>query len=114
MFASGLASTCNRRRRPRSATWCTWSGTAAFGFLRFSQRTTRSARSTSAEDSTIGPIVLFADGRPHDDRAPEAANYLKGDDIAVSVDLGAGRDTSTVWTCDLSAEYVKINAEYRT
>jgi len=63
---------------------------------------------------TIGPIVLFADGRPYDDRAPEAANYLKGDDIAVSVDLGAGRDTSTVWTCDLSAEYVRINAEYRT
>jgi glutamate N-acetyltransferase/amino-acid N-acetyltransferase len=63
---------------------------------------------------TIGSTVLFADGRPYDERAPEAAAYLKGTDITVGVDLGAGREESTVWTCDLSAEYVKINAEYRT
>ena len=63
---------------------------------------------------TIGPTVLFAEGRPYDDRAPEAAVYLKGTDIAVGVDLGAGTATSTVWTCDLSAEYVRINADYRT
>src|SRR5689334_7028452 len=62
----------------------------------------------------IGSTVLFADGRPYDDRAPEAAVYLKGTDIAVGVDLGAGTATSTVWTCDLSAEYVRINADYRT
>ncbi|HUK33986.1 MAG TPA: bifunctional glutamate N-acetyltransferase/amino-acid acetyltransferase ArgJ [Vicinamibacterales bacterium] len=63
---------------------------------------------------TIGPTVLFADGRPYDERAAEAAAYLKGADIAIGVDLGVGRDESTVWTCDLSAEYVRINAEYRT
>jgi len=63
---------------------------------------------------TIGPTVLFADGRPYDDRAPEAAAYLKGKDVAVGVDLGAGDKSAAVWTCDLSAEYVKINAEYRT
>jgi glutamate N-acetyltransferase / amino-acid N-acetyltransferase len=62
----------------------------------------------------IGPIVLFKDGRPYDDAAPEAANYLKSADIAVAVDLGAGSASSTVWTCDLSAEYVRINADYRT
>jgi glutamate N-acetyltransferase/amino-acid N-acetyltransferase len=58
--------------------------------------------------------VLFSDGRPFDEAAPEAANYLKNDDIALAVDLGAGSAGSTVWTCDLSAEYVRINAEYRT
>ncbi len=63
---------------------------------------------------TIGPIVLFSDGRPYDDAAPEAAEYLKNDDIAIGVDLGVGGAASTVWTCDLSAEYVRINAEYRT
>ncbi len=63
---------------------------------------------------TIGPIVLFKDGRPYDEAAPEAANYLKNDELTVSVDLGVGSASSTVWTCDLSAEYVKINAEYRT
>ena len=63
---------------------------------------------------TIGPIVLFKDGRPYDDAAPDAAGYLKNDEVTVGVNLGAGSASSTVWTCDLSAEYVKINAEYRT
>jgi glutamate N-acetyltransferase/amino-acid N-acetyltransferase len=62
----------------------------------------------------IGSIVLFEQGRPFDDRAPEAATYLKGIDIGVSVDLGAGHAASTVWTCDLTAEYVRINADYRS
>jgi len=63
---------------------------------------------------TIGSIVLFKDGRPYDEAAPQAAEYLEGKDIAVSVDLGSGTASSTVWTCDLSEEYVKINADYRT
>jgi glutamate N-acetyltransferase / amino-acid N-acetyltransferase len=62
----------------------------------------------------IGPTVLFKDGRPYDEAAPKAAEYLKGSDLTVSVHLGAGTATSTVWTCDLSAEYVRINADYRT
>jgi glutamate N-acetyltransferase/amino-acid N-acetyltransferase len=62
----------------------------------------------------IGPILLFKDGRPYDEAAPEAASYLKNTDVVVSVDLGVGHGSSTVWTCDLSAEYVRINAEYRT
>jgi len=63
---------------------------------------------------TIGSTVLFKDGKPHDENAPLAAEYLKGKDIAVAVDLGAGSASATVWTCDLSAEYVRINADYRT
>jgi glutamate N-acetyltransferase/amino-acid N-acetyltransferase len=62
----------------------------------------------------IGPILLFKDGRPYDEASAEAATYLKNDEITVSVNLGAGSAGSTVWTCDLSAEYVRINAEYRT
>jgi glutamate N-acetyltransferase / amino-acid N-acetyltransferase len=62
----------------------------------------------------IGPTTLFRNGRPHDEASAEAAEYLKGTEIAVSVDLGSGSASSTVWTCDLSAEYVRINAEYRT
>ena len=63
----------------------------------------------------IGSVVLFADGRPYDERAPEAAAYLQGRDIDVEVDLGTGGGgRSHMWTCDLSAEYVRINAEYRT
>jgi glutamate N-acetyltransferase/amino-acid N-acetyltransferase len=62
----------------------------------------------------IGPTVLFKNGKPYDEAAPEAAEYLKGKELTVSVDLGAGSAASTVWTCDLSAEYVRINADYRT
>jgi glutamate N-acetyltransferase/amino-acid N-acetyltransferase len=63
----------------------------------------------------IGAVVLFEHGRPFDERAPQAAEYLQGDAIEVTVDLGTGgRDEATMWTCDLSKEYVQINAEYRT
>jgi len=63
----------------------------------------------------IGSIVLFSDGAPYDERAPQAAEYLQGKDIEVEVDLGTGGSgRSRMWTCDLSAEYVRINAEYRT
>jgi glutamate N-acetyltransferase / amino-acid N-acetyltransferase len=63
----------------------------------------------------VGPVTLFADGTPYDERAPDAATYLQGHDIEVVVDLGTGgKGRSRMWTCDLSAEYVRINAEYRT
>jgi glutamate N-acetyltransferase/amino-acid N-acetyltransferase len=63
----------------------------------------------------IGPITLFADGTPYDDRAPQAADYLQGKEIELEVDLGTGgQGRSRMWTCDLSAEYVRINADYRT
>ena len=63
----------------------------------------------------IGSLVLFEAGRPFDDLAPQAADYLTGKDLAIEVNLGTGGSHSaTVWTCDLSADYVKINAEYRT
>jgi glutamate N-acetyltransferase/amino-acid N-acetyltransferase len=63
----------------------------------------------------IGSLVLFENGRPFDDLAPQAADYLTGTDLQIEVNLGTGgNDRATVWTCDLSADYVKINAEYRT
>jgi glutamate N-acetyltransferase/amino-acid N-acetyltransferase len=63
----------------------------------------------------IGDIVLFEQGRPFDERAPQAAEYLQGTDVAVTVDMGTGGPhEARIFTCDLSAEYVKINAEYRT
>ena len=63
---------------------------------------------------SIGSTVLFKNGRPHDECAAQAAAYMKGKDIAVGVNLGAGSASSTVWTCDLSAEYIRINADYHT
>ena len=63
----------------------------------------------------IGPIVLFRDGRPFDEAAPDAARVLQNAEVDIHVDVGAGgAHEATVWTCDLSAEYVRINGEYRT
>lgn len=63
----------------------------------------------------IGSLVLFEDGRPFDELAPQAADYLTGKDLDIEVGLGTGGGhAATVWTCDLSKEYVTINAEYRT
>jgi glutamate N-acetyltransferase/amino-acid N-acetyltransferase len=63
----------------------------------------------------VGGTLLFEHGLPHDDAAPLAAEHLKGKDVRIDVDLGtAGTGDATVWTCDLSAEYVRINGEYRT
>ena len=63
----------------------------------------------------IGPLVLFSDGQPHDEFAPDAAGYLQGKELEIEVNVGAGGSGhATMYTCDLSAEYVRINAEYRT
>lgn len=63
----------------------------------------------------VGPIVLFRDGQPYDDQAPAAAEVLAESEVEIAVDLGTGGPAgATVWTCDLSAEYVRINGEYRT
>jgi glutamate N-acetyltransferase/amino-acid N-acetyltransferase len=63
----------------------------------------------------IGDVRLFDRGTPHDDRAPAAADVLRASELSVSVDLGTGGPhAATMWTCDFSADYVRINAEYRT
>ena len=63
----------------------------------------------------VGGVLLFENGLPHDDDAPEAAEHLKRKDVSIEVHLGTGGGgDATVWTCDLTAEYVRINGEYRT
>ena len=64
---------------------------------------------------SIGDVALFVAGVPHDERAPAAAEVLTAADVTISIDLGTGGGgRATMWTCDFSAEYVRINAEYRT
>lgn len=63
----------------------------------------------------IGDIDLFVHGVPYDERADAAATVLQATQMVITVDLGTGGShDATMWTCDFSAEYVKINAEYRT
>ena len=63
----------------------------------------------------IGEIDLFVNGVPFDERADAAATVLQQKQMTITIDMGTGgHDEATMWTCDFSAEYVKINAEYRT
>jgi glutamate N-acetyltransferase / amino-acid N-acetyltransferase len=63
----------------------------------------------------VGGVLLFERGRPHDEASDQAGRHLQGRDIRIEMDLGTGsRGRARIWTCDLSAEYVRINGEYRT
>ena len=62
----------------------------------------------------VGGILLFENGLPHDESSPKAAEILKRDTVDIEVSLGGGAACATIWGCDLSAEYVRINGEYRT
>ena len=44
----------------------------------------------------------------------DAAAHMKQDEVTVRVDLGLGNGAATVWTCDLTAQYIAINADYRS
>ena len=63
----------------------------------------------------LGDMVLAENGW----RAPSyseeaAAAHMKGQNIDINVDLGLGDGAATVWTCDLTHEYITINADYRS
>lgn len=61
----------------------------------------------------IGPLRVFA-GEPCDFDERRASRVLRGKTVAIGLDLGLGTGSGEAWGCDLSAEYVAINSEYRT
>jgi len=63
----------------------------------------------------FGDILVAANGWVSPDYTEEAgADYMKRDEITINVDLGLGSGTSTMWTCDLTHQYITINADYRS
>ncbi|MBY0227414.1 MAG: bifunctional glutamate N-acetyltransferase/amino-acid acetyltransferase ArgJ [Hyphomicrobium sp.] len=45
---------------------------------------------------------------------PTLAKYMKNSEITIRIDAGVGEASATVWTCDLTHDYVSINADYRS
>lgn len=68
-----------------------------------------------ALDIRIGGVQVTEDGlrKPGYDETP-VARHMKGSDIDIAVDVGVGRGKATVWTCDLTHDYISINADYRS
>ncbi|MDH3637333.1 MAG: bifunctional glutamate N-acetyltransferase/amino-acid acetyltransferase ArgJ [Gammaproteobacteria bacterium] len=64
---------------------------------------------------SINEVLVLKHGEPVLDYTEEAgAQAMGGADITIHIDLGLGSHQATVWTSDLSYDYVRINAEYRT
>jgi glutamate N-acetyltransferase/amino-acid N-acetyltransferase len=63
----------------------------------------------------LGDVWVAKDGgRNPDYKEADGQAVMKQSEISVTVDLGRGNVEETVWTCDLSHEYVSINADYRS
>jgi len=66
-------------------------------------------------DLFLDDVAVVKDGgRLADYREEDGARVMKQSEITVRVDLHRGAASTTVWTCDLSYDYVKINADYRS
>jgi glutamate N-acetyltransferase/amino-acid N-acetyltransferase len=62
----------------------------------------------------IGGQTVFERGRPCTIDRAAVRGSLEQRFVEIEVDLGLGEDAATAWGCDLSAEYVRINADYTT
>jgi len=70
---------------------------------------------TSRVQLRLGDVqVIENGGRAASYREEDGARVMKPAEITIDIDLGRGDAATTVWTCDFSYDYVKINAEYRT
>mgnify|MGYP003344152996 CR=1 FL=1 len=74
------------------------------------------------EDLDVSGVQLWLDdvwvakngGRHPDYREEDGQRVMKKAEIKIRADLGRGQASQTIWTCDLSHEYVSINADYRS
>ena len=63
----------------------------------------------------FGPHCVARDGeRAADYDEKTVAAYMKNKEILIRVDAGVGNAAATVWTCDLTHDYISINADYRS
>ncbi|UHS59321.1 bifunctional glutamate N-acetyltransferase/amino-acid acetyltransferase ArgJ [Agrobacterium vaccinii] len=63
----------------------------------------------------FGGVRVAVNGeRDPDYSEADASAAMKQQDVPVKVDIGLGEGTATVWTCDLTKEYVEINGDYRS
>jgi len=63
----------------------------------------------------LGDILVATEGEVAPDyREAKGAAYMKNAEISIRADVGIGQGTATVFTCDLTKDYVAINADYRS
>ena len=62
----------------------------------------------------IGPFTVFENGLPSNFVEEQVKEYLESENVKLTVELNQGEYSATAWGCDLTYDYVKINASYRT
>ena len=65
-------------------------------------------------ESKAGKITIYKDGVATDYSEEEATAILSEPEVTVLVDMKMGQEEATAWGCDLTYDYVKINADYRS
>lgn len=65
-------------------------------------------------ESKAGKMLIYKDGVAADYSEEEATKILSEPEVTVLVDMKMGVETATAWGCDLTYDYVKINADYRS
>jgi glutamate N-acetyltransferase/amino-acid N-acetyltransferase len=63
---------------------------------------------------TLQDVVVFENGQPLPFDEGALAQKLLGEEVLIRLELGQGEASAHFWSCDLTAEYVKINSAYRT
>ena len=63
---------------------------------------------------SIGGVRLVENGMNCNIPLTRLTDIMSEHDITMTIDMAAGNECATVWTCDFSYEYVKINGEYHT
>ena len=63
----------------------------------------------------FGDILVAKDGAVAPSyREKDGASYLQRPEIVITVDVGIGKEAATIWTCDLTHDYIAINADDRS
>jgi glutamate N-acetyltransferase/amino-acid N-acetyltransferase len=98
----------------RDPNWGRIAGAAGRAGVKFDQNDLR---------ISLGQYTLMDQGQPLEFDRVAASNYLKAaaagaylqdDTVLIQVSVGNGSGTGTAWGCDLSYDYVRINADYTT
>ena len=117
---SGAASAEDARRAARTITTSNLVKTAIHGadpnWGRILAAAGRSGAKVDQNKASvhIADVAVFAQGSPRSFEVDAVRRVFEQRDITIGVDLGVGSEVARAWGTDLSAEYVRINAEYTT
>jgi glutamate N-acetyltransferase / amino-acid N-acetyltransferase len=117
---TGAASAEDARRAARTITTSNLVKTAIHGAdPNWGRILAAAGRSGAKVDQTkasvhIADVAVFAHGSPRAHDGDAVRRVFEQRDITIGVDLGVGSEVARAWGTDLSAEYVRINAEYTT